>query len=225
MSSTEEERRPGGQSSETGAAITTAELLTTPQQLSGDALDLPLVIGGAFSSPYSLKMRAVLRYRRIPHRWVLRNSRWDDLPAPPVPVIPVLAWPDGAGGYRDVMVDSSPQITRLEDEHHGRSVVPADPAVAFLDFLLEDFADEWVTKAMYHFRWAYDRDIEKAGLLLPLDQNLQLPDDAHAAAHDFVIERAGRPPGLGRLDANQRSDHRGFVSECARHPPGPSRPA
>ena len=89
--------------------------------------DTSLVIGGAHSSPYSLKMRAVLRYRHIPHRWVLRNSRWDDLPAPPVPVIPVLAWPDGAGGYRDVMVDSSPQITRLEDEHHHRSVVPPDP--------------------------------------------------------------------------------------------------
>ena len=45
---------------------------------------------------------------------VLRNSKWDDLPTPPVPVIPVLAWPDGQGGYSDVMVDSSPQITRLE---------------------------------------------------------------------------------------------------------------
>lgn len=165
--------------------------------------DTSLVIGGAHSSPYSLKMRAVLRYRHIPHRWVLRNSRWDDLPAPPVPVIPVLAWPDGAGGYRDVMVDSSPQITRLEHEHHLRSVVPPDPALAFVDFLLEDFADEWVTKAMYHFRWTYEPDIEKAGVLLPLDRNLQLADDAHAAAHDFVIERqVSRRTLVGSTPAN-----------------------
>ena len=149
----------------------------------------PLVIGGAFSSPYSLKMRAVLRYRHIPHRWVLRNSRWDDLPPPPVPIIPVLGWPDGEGGYREVMVDSSPQITRLEAEHHDRSVMPTDPGVAFIDFLLEDFADEWVTKAMYHYRWANKPDTEKAGLLLPLERNLQLDDDAHAAAHDFIIDR------------------------------------
>ena len=165
--------------------------------------DQPIVIGGAFSSPYSLKMRAVLRYRHIPHRWVLRNSRWDDLPKPPVPVIPVLAWPDGAGGYRDVMVDSSPQIARLEREYTGRSVVPTDPAVAFVDFLLEDFADEWVTKAMYHYRWTYDPDIEKAGRLLPLDQNLQSPDEALSAAHDFIIDRqVGRRALVGSTTEN-----------------------
>ncbi len=168
-----------------------------------DPANPPLVIGGAFGSPYSLKMRAVLRYRHIPHRWVLRNSKWDDLPTPPVPVIPVLAWPDGTGGYRDVMVDSSPQITRLEEEHPDRSVVPIDPALAFIDFLLEDFADEWVTKAMYHYRWTYGPDIEKAGQLLPLDQNLQLPDDEHAAAHDFIIERqVSRRALVGSTPAN-----------------------
>ncbi|NNE72216.1 MAG: glutathione S-transferase family protein [Acidimicrobiales bacterium] len=162
-----------------------------------------IVIGGAFSSPYSLKMRAVLRYRHIPFRWVLRNSRWDDIPAAPVPVIPVLAWPDGAGGYADVMVDSSPQITRLEGEFAERSVVPTDPALAFVDFLLEDFADEWVTKAMYHYRWTYEPDIEKAGWLLPLDQNLQLDDGTHALAHDAIIERqVGRRALVGSTDAN-----------------------
>ena len=168
-----------------------------------DQLAGPIVIGGAHSSPYSLKMRAVLRYRHIPHRWVLRNSQWDDLPKPPVPVIPVLAWPDGEGGYRDVMVDSSPQITRLEAEFAERSVVPTDPALAFIDFLLEDFADEWVTKMMYHYRWAYDADIEKAGQLLPLDQNLQLPDEQRVQAHDFIIERqVSRRALVGSTDAN-----------------------
>lgn len=171
--------------------------------MSNDSIDERLVIGGGFASPYSMKMRAVLRYRHIPHRWVLRNSRWDDLPTPPVPVIPVLAWPDGAGGYRDVMVDSSPQITRLEDEYQGRSVVPTDPALAFIDFLLEDFADEWVTKAMYHYRWTYDPDIEKAGLLLPLDQNLQLSDVDHVSAHDFIIQRQiSRRALVGSTDLN-----------------------
>jgi len=150
-----------------------------------------------------MKMRAVLRYRHIPHRWVLRNSKWDDLPTPPVPVIPVLAWPDGKGGYRDVMVDSSPQITRLEKKYNGRSLVPQDPALAFIDFLLEDFADEWVTKIMYHYRWTYEPDIEKAGQLLPLDQNLQLPEAMHAKAHDFIIERQiGRRAMVGSTDSN-----------------------
>ncbi len=161
-------------------------------------------IRGAFSSPYSLKMRAVLRYRRIPFRWVLQNSEWDDLPPPPVPVIPMLVFPDDDGNPGEVMSDSSPQITRLEREFQGRSLHPTDPALAFIDFLIEDFADEWVTKMMYHYRWTYDADIEKAGRLLPLDQNLQVGDSEAAQLHDWIIERqVSRRALVGSSDGNQ----------------------
>lgn len=164
----------------------------------------PITIGGAFSSPYSLKMRAVLRYRHIPFRWVLRNSRWDDLPDVPVKIIPVLAFPDPDGRHGETMVDSSPQIDRLEADYSGRSVVPSDPALAFLDLLIEDYADEWVTKMMYHYRWAYEPDIEKAGRLLPIDQNMQADDEMLARAHDYIIERqVGRRALVGSTDANR----------------------
>ncbi len=163
-----------------------------------------ITLKGAFSSPYTLKMRAVLRYRRIPFRWVLRGSKWDDLPEAPVPVVPVIGFHDEDGTVSEVMVDSSPQIARLEREYEGRSLVPTDPAVAFVDFLLEDYADEWVTKAMYHYRWTYDDDIEKSGRLLPLDRDLQASDEQLAAAHDFIIERqVGRRALVGSTDDNQ----------------------
>lgn len=165
--------------------------------------DLPLVILGAHSSPYSRKMRAVLRYRHIPHDWIVRGSVDDDLPPAPVPVIPVLGWRDGQGGYRDVMVDSSPQITRLEAEYEGRSIVATDPATAFLDFVLEDFADEWIAKMMYHYRWANDLDAQKSGRLLPLDANLQLADDKAAMMHDFFVDRqVGRRALVGSTEQN-----------------------
>lgn len=162
-----------------------------------------VTLKGAFSSPYTLKIRAVLRYRRIPYRWVLRGSKWDDVPEAPVPVIPVIGFHDVDGAVSEVMVDSSPQIVRLEREFEGRSLVPVDPAVAFLDFLLEDFADEWVTKAMYHYRWTYDPDIEKSGRLLPLDQDLHASDEYLDRAHDFIIDRqVGRRALVGSTDEN-----------------------
>ena len=169
-----------------------------------------LVIRGAHSSPYSRKMRAVLRYRHIPHDWVVRGSRFDDMPEADVPVIPVLGWRDG-DGWRDVMADSSPQITKLEAEYAGRSLINPDPAAAFLDFVLEDFADEWVTKAMYHYRWANAEDTEKSGRLLPLDADLQLPGEHAARAHDFVIDRqVGRRALVGSTDENAAAIERSY---------------
>ena len=164
----------------------------------------PIVLAGQYWSPYTRKMRAVLRYRQIPFRWVYRDSKWDDLPAPPVRIIPVIAYPNEAGdGYDDVTVDSSPQIMRLEAEHTDRSVVPSDPALAFIDMLLEDFGDEWVTKMMYHYRWAYEPDIDKAGKLLPLGGNLQLDSDQAQQGYDFITQRQiGRRALVGSTEWN-----------------------
>ncbi len=164
----------------------------------------PIVLAGQYWSPYTRKMRAVLRYRQIPFRWVPRDSKWDDIPPAPVPIIPVIAYPKASGdGYDDVTVDSSPQIMRLETEHTERSVVPGDPALAFIDMLIEDFGDEWVTKMMYHYRWAYDPDIDKAGKLLPLGRNLQLDSDQAQQGYDFVTQRQiGRRALVGSTEWN-----------------------
>ncbi len=162
-----------------------------------------LVLAGQYGSPYTLKMRGVLRYRQIPFRWMLRDSTWDDLPDPPVAIIPVIAYPDGAGSYAEVMVDSSPQIMRLEQDHQARSVVPDDPALAFIDALIEDFADEWLTKAMYHYRWAYEADIVKAGKLLPISRNLQLDSDQSQQMYEYITNRQiGRRALVGSTEWN-----------------------
>ncbi len=146
-------------------------------------------LAGGFGSPYSLKMRAVMRYRQIPFQWIPRDSRWDDLPAAKVRLMPTLGFANPDGVYDEVAVDSTPLIDRLETMYSQRSLVPADPVVAFLDYLIEDYADEWLTKAMYHYRWFYDDSISKAGKLLPFDQNVQMPVAQWRGGVDFITQR------------------------------------
>jgi glutathione S-transferase len=111
-------------------------------------------IHGALGSPYSMKMRSLLRYRRITHVWshgrhMQQLAAEKSLP----PVIPVIEYPDGS--FRN---DSTPVLYDLEERHEERSVVPPYPAQAFIAHLLEDFADEWLTKAMFGYRWLEEVD-------------------------------------------------------------------
>ncbi|MFM5917826.1 MAG: glutathione S-transferase N-terminal domain-containing protein [Novosphingobium sp.] len=108
---------------------------------------------GALGSPYSMKMRALLRYRRLPHLWIDGGAARDALANVRAPVIPVLQYPDGLFDN-----DSTPLIYDLEVRHADRRVVPEDPAQAFVAHLLEDFADEWLTKAMFGYRWLDEVD-------------------------------------------------------------------
>ncbi len=111
------------------------------------------VINGALGSPYSMKMRALFRYRRITHIWNHGVSAQTAQSHVKAPVIPVIEYPDGS--FHN---DSTPLIYDLETRHSERSIVPPDPAKAFIAHLLEDFADEWLTKAMFGYRWLEDVD-------------------------------------------------------------------
>ena len=170
----------------------------------------PLRMRGVLGSPYSLKMRAVLRYRRIPFTWVPQGSQWDDLP--PFPLIPVIAFPDDTGDYSDAMMDSSPLIMRLEAMYSERSVVPTDKVVAFIDYLFEDYADEWVTKQMYHYRWYYNDAIDKAGKLLPLDGNQQIPVEHAERFTTYITERQiSRRALVGSTEVNRPAIEESYV--------------
>ena len=112
-----------------------------------------------------------------------------DIPEVPVGLVPVLVTPDG-----EAMIDSTFQVEKLEGLYPDRSVVPTDPVVAFLSALLEDYGDEWLTKAMFHFRWAYDADIAKAASVLPRWRRVDVPDDEVAPLSKAFAERQ-----IGRL--------------------------
>ena len=128
----------------------------------------PILVKGAPGSPYTRKMIALLRYQRLPYRFLIGSHENDlGLPRPKVALLPTLYLRDERGEI-EAVVDSTPLIRRLDATWPGpRSVLPPDPVVRFVDELIEDYADEWLTKAMFHYRWHGSADIDHAGNILP----------------------------------------------------------
>ena len=75
---------------------------------------------GMTMSPYSMKMRAYLRYRRIPFHWVA-DMRAETVARTKVEtyMVPVLRFPNGQ--FKN---DSTFLINELEELHEGRHVDP-----------------------------------------------------------------------------------------------------
>jgi glutathione S-transferase len=145
---------------------------------------------GAAGSPYTRKVIAALRYRHIPYalHWGSHRSPMPGFPEAKVKLLPTVYFPQADGGY-EAQVDSTPILARLEQEYAGRGLVPSDPVIAFLDHLIEDFADEWLTKAMFHYRWAREADIAHAGPQLVFWHDTTTSNADAKAASDFISKR------------------------------------
>ncbi len=150
--------------------------------------DQTLLLSGMPGSPYTRKMLALLRYRRIPYRLIQASGAVPGLPAAKVPLLPTFYLPDASGALAAV-TDSTPLIRRFEAQFKPRPVLPAHPVLALIDALIEDYADEWLTKAMFHYRWHYAADIEKAGLVLACGRHGAMDDSALARQADQVRDR------------------------------------
>ena len=161
------------------------------------ALSTPLLFRGVPGSPYTRKMLALLRFRRIPYRFLVgnpipdRSSEKVELPLPKVNLLPTFYLPN-ADGELEAITDSTPLIRRFEKELGGRAIIPPDPVVAFIDYLIEDYADEWLTKAMFHYRWSYEKDIQKCQEILMRWAAISAPEDK--------IAEQGRAFGKRQID-------------------------
>ena len=150
----------------------------------------PIPIVGNPASPYTRKMLALMRYRRIPYA-----VEWGDpralikkmgLEEPKPILLPVLVF--NIDGKDRAITDSTPIIRHLENEFSVRRVTPSDPKLNFLNYVLEDFGDEWVTKYMFHYRWHFEDDIEKAGTVLPLMHDVSLENKSHLEFKKYFSE-------------------------------------
>jgi glutathione S-transferase len=126
-------------------------------------VEQPYRIFGSEMSPYSVKVRSYFRYKKIAHEWIVRTtanqaefSRYARLPLVPLVVTP----------SEDVLQDSTPTIEALEIIYPDSSIHPADPTLAFLSSLIEEYGDEWGNKIMFHFRWWHEDDQRAAARVL-----------------------------------------------------------
>lgn len=159
-----------------------------------------LRVFGSELSPYSMKVRSYLRYKGIAHEWLPRSpaNQAEFQKHAKLPLIPLVVTPDGEG-----LQDSTPIIERFEATAFERSIVPDDPALAFLSALLEEYGDEWGNKWMFHYRWNYKADrwataeriaVQMAGAQGPLGV---------AQTRDAVADRMMRR--LGFVGSNERT--------------------
>lgn len=137
----------------------------------------PFRLYGAELSPYSVKVRSYLRYKGVDFEWRARtNATQEEFQRyAKLPLIPVLV-----DAEENALQDSTPIIEKLEAQYAEPSIVPEEASLSFLSALIEDYADEWLNKTMFHYRWTY-------------------PDDQESAAKritDMIFEGAEKPEGI-----------------------------
>jgi glutathione S-transferase len=140
---------------------------------------------GAETSAYSTKMRAYLKYKEVPFDWVPRTVDNDaELKSlSRFPTLPVLVTASGFAVH-----DTTPMMEALEADSPEPSATPADPASAFLACVLEEYADVWLAKAVYHYRWTRKKDQRLAAARAIEDYYTSNPPADRKAAEDQAIE-------------------------------------
>ena len=149
-----------------------------------------ITIIGVPASPYTRKMLAVLRFKNIDYSviWGNPNQILDSmgLKVPKPTLLPVMILNKNENDQ--AVCDSTPIIRELDAIYKQRNIIPENKALAFLNSILEDFGDEWVTKYMFHYRWHFEDDIEKAGTVLPLMHDVSLEDESHLEFKKYFSE-------------------------------------
>lgn len=149
-------------------------------------------IYGSELSPYSVKVRSFFRYKNLPHEWIPRSPavQAEFQKYAKLPLVPLVVTPEGEG-----VQDSTPILERFEASTPEPSTIPADPALAFISALLEEYGDEWGNKWMFHYRWRYQPDVwstaERIAVQMMEAQGTLAVAQARAAVAERMMGRLG----------------------------------
>lgn len=115
----------------------------------------------SYASPYSYKVMTYMNYKGIPYKRMEAdaNAMMGDIPRlVGQSILPVILTPD-----EQVMQDSTPILQYFETQFTDKPTVPEDARLAFLMWLLEEFADEYMPRIHMHTRWGNDQNNRTLG--------------------------------------------------------------
>ena len=152
---------------------------------------------GAETSAYSTKMRSYLKYKSVPFDWVPRTQETEDelKRVSRFATLPVLVTASGFAVH-----DTTPLIEALEADSPEPSATPADPTLGFLACVLEEYADAWLAKTVFHYRWTRKKDQRLAAQRSIDDYYTVTPPADRKAAEDLAIETMGAQLKTMQLD-------------------------
>ena len=160
---------------------------------------------GAETSAYSTKMRAFLKYKGVPFDWTPRTQESEDelKRVARFPTLPILVTASGFAVH-----DTTPMMEALEADSPEPSATPADPALGFLACVLEEYADAWLAKTVFHYRWTRKKDQRLAAARAIDDYYVTTPPENRKAAEDLALETM-----TGQLKTMQLDGELGDVLE------------
>lgn len=152
---------------------------------------------GAETSAYSTKMRSYLKYKGVAFDWMPRTQETEEelKRVSRFPTLPVLVTSSGFAVH-----DTTPMMEALEADSPEPAAIPADPALAFLVCVMEEYADAWLAKTVFHYRWTRKKDQRLAAARAIDDYYVTTPPADRKAAEDLAIETMGTQLKTMQLD-------------------------
>lgn len=158
-------------------------------------------VHGMMQSYFTRKMTGYLEFKGIPWRFRPFGGMSPAALAAGFPGgVPMVETPDGA-----MMWDSTAMIHHLERCFPEPAVLPEDPVLRFLAYVIEDFSDEWLYRPAVGTRWLFPENAAVAGFELARDVAAMMPlpaDQAHLAIGAHVRSSL---PALGVDELNVKT--------------------
>jgi len=156
------------------------------------------VVHGLTVSYFTRKVTGYLDYKGL--SWRLQPSLGMNLEARAAGWnggIPVVTTPEG-----ELVWDSTAVILHLEHRRPEPAVVPPDPALAFLAYLLDDVSDEWFYRHAVGTRWLYPENTASGSWDIAREGNFELPGPIDTTRQIVIAAMTACLPRLGTTPEN-----------------------